>query len=101
MSLPSLSRPLPKGLAFDISDLKMLCGWAEAQAIRMVVELDHCIEGEEYEEVLAFYEGDGAGLRLWTMWRAVDHFVIMPMNGRAWRSSAVPEALAELLALRS
>jgi hypothetical protein len=101
MSLPSLSRPLPKGLAFEISDLKMLQSWAEAHAMRMVVELDHCVEGEEYEEVLAFYDGDGAGLRLWTMWRASDHFVVMPMNGRAWRSSAVPEALAELLALRS
>jgi hypothetical protein len=35
------------------------------------------------------------------MWRASDHFVVMPMNGRAWRAGAVPEALAELLALRS
>jgi hypothetical protein len=101
MSLPSLSRTLPKGLAFEISDLNMLLSWAETQAIRMVVELDHCVEGEEYEEVLAFYDGDGPGLRLWTMWRAVDHFVIMPMNGRAWRSNAVPDVLAELLALRS
>ena len=101
MSLPSLSRPLPRGLAFEISDLRMLLSWAEAQAMRMVVELDHCVEGDEYEEVLAFYDGDGAGLRLWTIWRSVDHFVVVPMNGRAWRSSAVPEALAELLALRS
>ncbi len=100
MSLPSLSRPLPKGLAFEISDLVELKCWAEAQAIRMVVELDHHVEGEEYEEVLAFYEGNEAGLRLWTMWRATDHFVVEPMNGRSWRACAVQEALAEFLALR-
>lgn len=101
MSVPSLSRPLPKGLAFEISDLVALQCWAEDQAIRMVVELDHHVEGDEYEEVLAFYEGDAAGLRLWTMWRAADHFVVEPMNARSWRASAVQEVLAELLALRS
>ena len=101
MSLRSLSFPLPKGLAFDVSDLAMLQSWAESQAMRMVVELDHEVEGDEYEEVLAFYDGDSAGLRRWTMWRAADHFVVEPMNGRAWRASAVPEMIAELLALRS
>jgi hypothetical protein len=59
------------------------------------------VEGEEYEEVLAFYEGKGAGLRLWTIWRASDHFVIEPMVGRAWRIRALEEALEELLTLRS
>jgi hypothetical protein len=101
MSLRSLSYPLPKGLAFEVSDLAMLQSWAEDQAMRMVVELDHEIEGEEYEEVLAFYDQDSAGLRRWIMWRAADHFVVEPMNGRSWCASAVPDVIAELLALRS
>jgi hypothetical protein len=101
MSFASPGHPLPKGLAFEISDLVALQRWAEAQAMRMVIELDHEVEGEEYEEVLAFYEGVGARLRLWTMWRAADHFVVEPMAGRAWRARAVEEVLSELLALRS
>ncbi len=100
MSDRNILYPYPKGLAFDIPDLQMLQHWAADQGMRMVVELDHCVEGEEYEEVLAFYE-DGNSLRYWTMWRAADHFVVMPMNGPAWRFARLPELIAELLALRS
>jgi hypothetical protein len=102
MSLPSLRHPLPRGLAFDIPDLLALQRWAEDQAMRMVVELDHWVEGDgEYEEVLAFYDGDSPRLRRWIMWRAADHYVVEPMNSRSWRAGAVSEVLAELLALRS
>jgi hypothetical protein len=45
----------PLGLAFEISDLMLLQGWAEFHNVHMVVELDHWVEGEEYEEVIAFY----------------------------------------------
>jgi hypothetical protein len=101
MSAPATSVPPPKGLAFEVSDLLLLQSWAETHDMRMVVELDHFVEGEEYEEVLAFYEGAGARLRCWTMWRARDHFVVEPMNGgTAWRFLALPELLAELLPLR-
>ncbi|HEX5325493.1 MAG TPA: hypothetical protein VFW75_02375, partial [Acetobacteraceae bacterium] len=98
MSLSGSGYPPPKGLAFDIPDLQMLQRWAEAQGMRVVVELDHCVEGEEYEEVLAFYECDSR-LRHWTMWRARDHFVLEPMNGPAWRFARLPDLVAELLAL--
>ena len=40
----------PIGLAFDIADLMVLESWSETHNIRMVVELDHCVEDEEYEE---------------------------------------------------
>ena len=40
---------LPIGLAFDIADLMFLEGWSETHNIRMVVELDHCVEDEEYD----------------------------------------------------
>jgi len=92
--------PLPKGFAFDIPELEMLQRWAEGQAMRMVVELDHCVEGEEYEEVLAFYE-DGSALRRWTMWRAAGYFVLEPMNGPDWRFAELPDLIAEMVALRS
>ena len=44
----------PTGLAFEIADLMLLQGWADFHGVQMVVELDHCVEGEEYEEVVAF-----------------------------------------------
>ena len=46
---------VPTGLAFEIADLMLLQGWADFHDVQMVVELDHCVEGEEYEEVIAFY----------------------------------------------
>ena len=65
----------------------------------MVVELDHCVEGEEYEEVLAFYE-EGSSLRRWTIWRAHNHFVLEPMNGRAFRALGLANLMEELTPLR-
>ncbi len=99
MSLPATSIPPPTGVSFEIADLLMLQRWADAHNMRMVVELDHYVEGDEYEEVLAFYEL-GDRLRCWTMWRALDHFVLVPMNGPAWRFALLPELLAELMPLR-
>lgn len=99
MSLPSFTPPPPKGLAFELDDLVTLQGWSEANRMRMVVELDHWVEGEEYEEVLAFYEG-GSALRCWTMWRAHDHYVLEPMNAPAWHALEIADLLQELLPLR-
>ena len=71
---------VPMGLAFEIADLMLLQGWvgAEFHNVHMVVELDHCVEGEEHEEVVAFYAGDSQ-LRKWILWR-----------GRATSSSRPP-----------
>ncbi len=44
-----------RGLSFELSDLIMVLGWSEFHDLRMVVELDNYIGGEEYEEILAFY----------------------------------------------
>ena len=48
----------PIGLSFAIGDLVLLHDWAELHHLRMVVELDHCVEGDEYEEVAAIYPRD-------------------------------------------
>ena len=55
MDMPLVTPNVPMGLAFEIADLMLLQGWAEFHNVHMVVELDHCVEGEEYEEVVAFY----------------------------------------------
>jgi hypothetical protein len=92
---PINSVPSPKGIAFEIEDLTNLREWASAHRLRMVVELDHKIEDDEYEEVLAFYE-QGMGLRRWTMWRAHDQFVLESMNGPALHAGRVSDLMAEL-----
>ncbi len=99
MSLSSDSPPPPKGIAFEIEDLTHLSHWAASRHLRMVVELDHWVEGDEYEEVLAFYEQDSA-LRGWTIWRASDYFVLEPMNGPAFRSLCLGDLMQELTPLR-
>lgn len=99
MSVPAAAAPLPKGFSFEIPDLVMLQRWAESHGMRLVVELDHAVEGDEYEEVLAFYPIDSA-LRCWSLWRSADHFVLVPMNGPVWRCARLPDLLTELQPLR-
>ena len=59
----------PIGLAFEIADLILLQGWAEFHNVRMVVELDNCVQDDVYEEVVAFYDAD-CSLRRWNLWRS-------------------------------
>lgn len=95
----SRGTPVPKGLAFDLQDLNELLTWAQTHRMRLVVELDHEIEGEEYEEVLAFYE-EGSSLRRWLVWRCHDCFVVQPMNGPTSRTLQVADLMQELTPLR-
>ena len=69
----------PIGLAFEISDLILLQGWAEFHNVHMVVELDHWVEGEEYEEVIAFY-AKGSPLRRCNLWRSASDMVLPPVD---------------------
>ena len=82
----------PTGLSFDISDLILLQGWAEFHGVRMVVELDHCVDGDEYEEVVGFYTTD-CPLRRWILWRSTSEVVVQPLIGRARRYTCVADAL--------
>jgi hypothetical protein len=85
----------PTGLSFDISDLIILQGWAEFHDVRMVVELDHWVEGEEYEEVVGFYTKDP--LRRWILWRSASEIVVQPLIGRGSRFDSVSDALESLM----
>jgi hypothetical protein len=82
----------PTGLAFEISDLLLLQGWANLHDIRMVVELDHWVEGEEYEEVVALYARDSS-LRRGILWRSAKEIVVQPLIGRSCRFGSVAGAL--------
>jgi hypothetical protein len=100
MQTPKLIPSAPTGLAFEIADLMMLQGWAEFHDVQMVVELDHCVEGEEYEEVIAFYARDSQ-LRRWILWRAADGVIVQPLIGRSRRFKTVVDALETLVPARS
>ena len=95
MEMPRISPNLPTGLAFEIADLMLLQGWADFHDVQMVVELDHCVEGEEYEEVVGFYSRDKS-LRRWILWRSAKETVVQPLLGRSSRFHSVAEALESL-----
>ena len=87
----------PIGLAFEIADLIILQGWAEFHNVRMVVELDNCVQDDVYEEVVAFYDAD-CSLRRWNLWRSTRGIVVQPLKGRTCHFGSVADALDNLLA---
>lgn len=97
---PQVSPNTPTGFAFEIADLLLLQGWADFHNMHMVVELDHCVEGEEYEEVVAFYAHD-SHLRRWILWRSTDEIIVQPLIGRGCRFSCVADAIESLIPSRS
>ena len=99
MELRRTTRKPPIGLAFEIADLVLLQNWVELHDIRMVVELDHWVEGEEYEEVVAFYAKDSS-LRHGILWRSATDIVAQPLIGRTCRFGSVADARDGLLGLR-
>ena len=100
MLKPHTTPNRPTGLAFEIPDLMLLKGWADFHNVQMVVELDHCVEGDEYEEVVALY-GRDSKLRRWILWRSAQAIVVQPLIGRSCRFATVPEALESIIPPRS
>jgi hypothetical protein len=68
-------------VSFGIADLMLLQGWAEAQSLQMSVQLDHAVDEEEYEEVLAFSQA-GSTMCQWIMWRNEQAVFVQPLIGR-------------------
>jgi hypothetical protein len=87
---------LPTGLAFELPDLVLAQSWAEFHNLRMVIELDACIEGEEYEEVLAFYPA-GSAFRRWMMWRSHVDIVVQPMMGHTQHYPTAADAFEQMI----
>jgi hypothetical protein len=100
MHRPQLSPNAPTGLAFEIADLMLLQGWADFHDVQMTVELDHCVEGDEYEEVIAFYAKDSQ-LRRWILWRSSGEIIVQRLIGRSCRFVSVADALESLIPARS
>ncbi|HBK04910.1 MAG TPA: hypothetical protein DDZ81_03490 [Acetobacteraceae bacterium] len=97
MSVIRLPSKSVKGLSFSIAELILIRSWAEANALRMVVRLDHGSETEEYEEVLALHLG-ASDLCRWIMWRNAETVFLQPLIGPTHRYDSVAgafEALAE------
>ena len=84
----------PTGLAFDISDLMAIIAWADRNDVRMVVRLDHGVDDEEYEEVIAFQTKRNVCFLL--LWRDENTVFAQPLPGRRMRFSSVTEALDRL-----
>jgi hypothetical protein len=83
-----------RGLAFDIADLLRIQSWAAHNAVCMDVRLDHGVEGEEYEEVIAFLTDTIACSLL--MWRDQNTVFAQPMPGRQQCFPSVSAALSRL-----
>ncbi len=86
----------PVGIAFSVPELLILRAWAEYHDIRVVLELDHCVDGAEYEEVVALYP-PGLSLRQWTLWRSRDGVVVEPRHGRAFKGACISELVQALM----
>jgi hypothetical protein len=100
MHRPQSHQNTPTGIAFELADLMLLKAWADFHDVHMTVELDHCVEGEEYEEVVAFYAGDSQ-LRRWILWRSGGEIVVQPLIGRSRRFDSAAEALETLIPTRA
>jgi hypothetical protein len=95
--MASVPPRLPKGLAFEISDLVLIRRWADCHDFRMLVRLDHgALVDEEYEEVIAF-ETERSPLYRLTMWRTAETVFVQPLVGRGKQYGSVTAALKSLV----
>ncbi len=85
-----------KGLSFDVADLILIRSRSETHGLRVVVELDHGSDVEEYEEVLAFHAETSPQCR-WLMWRNANTVFVRPNEGRARRYGSVTQAIDALV----
>jgi len=86
------------GIAFDTDDLALVQAWADVHGMRMAVELDHCVDGREYEEIVVIYS-KSSRLRRWNLWRSWEGVVVQPFIGRSMRFASVTDAIEALLSI--
>ncbi|HET6182913.1 MAG TPA: hypothetical protein VFA03_04895 [Acetobacteraceae bacterium] len=84
------------GISFSVPELMIMAGWAEYHGLRMVIELDTCVDGAAYEEVAAFYS-PGLRLRRWSIWREPQAVVLERMSGPAVRAGGIEEILEQII----
>jgi hypothetical protein len=88
-----------KGLSFDTSDLQAIKIWAERNELRMAIRLDHGVDDEEYEEVIALHTG--AEVCLLLLWQDENVVFAQRLPGPTLRFTSVSEALSRLCVKRS
>ncbi len=95
MNRPIAAPRPPRGFAFPIAELQAMQRWAERRRLHLTIELDRCIDGEDYEEVVALQEVGGLRHR-WSLWRSAEHLVVEPAIGPVARFARLSDALAAL-----
>ncbi|MGH3262556.1 MAG: hypothetical protein ACRDNS_11215 [Trebonia sp.] len=91
------SRPTwPAGISFSVPELMIMSAWAEYHGLRVLIELDNCVDGAVYEEVAAFYS-PGLALRRWSLWRAQDAVVLERLGASPVRSPGISALLDSLI----
>jgi hypothetical protein len=96
LQLPRTSVTTPTGLSFDVPDLLMLRAWADFHDLRMTIELDLCVDADEYEELLGLYDADRA-FRRWMIWRSCDGIVVQPAMKRTMLFDTMADVLESLI----
>ncbi|PPQ37108.1 hypothetical protein [Rhodopila globiformis] len=91
----AVTKRLPKGHAFQISDLVLAQSWAAFRNLAMQVRLDHGSDDEEYEEVLEFRAATGARAHF-IIWNDGDAVFVQPMPGRMQKHACLADALEHL-----
>jgi hypothetical protein len=83
-------------ISFDIADLLLAQSWALFHELRMVVELDHYGDVDQFEEAIAFYRPISQSRR-WLIWRNPSSVVVQPGVGRSMRFNTLAGALERLI----
>jgi hypothetical protein len=99
MQLPRTTVKIPTGLSFDIPDLLMLQGWANFHDLRLAIDLDICVDDDEYEELIGLYDANRA-FRRWMIWRSEDGIVVQPAMKRTMLFDTMAEVLDCLIPVR-
>jgi hypothetical protein len=96
MQLPPVIVKIPTGLSFDIPDLLMLQGWASFHDLRLAIDLDLCVDDDEFEELIGLYDANRA-FRRWMIWRSADGIVVQPAMKRTMLFDTMTGVLESLI----
>ena len=88
------TKPQDNATAFTISELLLLQGWAEFHGMHKTIDLAHCMDGAECDEIAIISEPDS--LLHWMLWRKQDSVIVQPMLGAAHRFDTISDALASI-----
>ena len=91
-----VSKTLPTGLSFEVSELLLALSWADTNNLRAEIRYDHGAPSEEYEEVVALFRHNSPVCRC-LIWRDEEAVIVQPLVGRPQRHPTLQSALESLL----